>query len=155
MNCTNCGNPIVGNENFCGSCGAQINRPATSAKACTNCGAELLEGHPLCVRCGASVNQAPMTPYMEEEAKSVASSALTFGILGIIFSSSFFLSLLGVIFSSIAISKAKKYKRMTGTYLGKAGVARGLGIGGLISGIVFSVIGFFYFVVIALMFGAM
>lgn len=155
MNCTNCGNQIAGTEKFCGSCGAPIASPASTAKVCTNCGAELLEGHPLCVRCGMGVNQAPMTPYSEEEAKSVSSSALTFGILGIIFSSSFFISLLGVIFSCVAISKAKKYKRMTGTYLGKAGVGRGLGIGGLISGIVFSVIGFFYFIFLALMFGAM
>jgi hypothetical protein len=89
-----------------------------------------------------------MNAYSEQQASSVASSALTFGILGVVFACTFILSLLGMIFSCIAMSKAKKYKEMTGTYLGKAGVGRGLGIGGLITSIFMILILLFYVLVL-------
>ena len=140
--CGNCGAALGNDQSFCSACGAPVQN--TQAPCCRACGAPLMAGHPVCVRCGAPVSQPVMNAYSEQQASSVASSALTFGILGVIFSCTFILSLLGIIFSCIAMSKAKKYKEMTGTYLGKAGVGRGLGIGGLISGIFMILILFFY-----------
>lgn len=135
MNCTNCGAPLFGNEQNCPNCGMYLVPPIF----CNNCGTQIPHGHPVCVRCGAPAGRQPMNPYAEAEAGKLASSALTFGILGVAFAMTFFLSFLGIIFSSVALSKAKKYKEMTGTFLGKAGVGKGLGIGGLIAGIVYTV----------------
>ncbi len=134
MICQACGSPIGNGESFCRTCGAPA-PVAPQVAFCQACGAPLMAGHPVCVRCGAPVANGGAKPYSEEQASGIASSALTFGILGVIFACFGFLSFLGIIFSAIAISKAKKYKMMTGTYLGKAGVGRGLGIGGLITGI--------------------
>lgn len=151
MNCTNCGTQLSAGEQFCHACG----NPVSNAQFCQTCGAQLLAGHPVCVRCGSPVGQQPVNAFRQEEADKLASSALTFGIMGVIFSLSFFLSILGVIFSAIAMSKAKKYKVMTGTFLGKAGVGRGLGIGGLISGIIFSVFSvlWFFMIFVAILMG--
>jgi ABC-type multidrug transport system permease subunit len=78
-------------------------------------------------------------PIAKEMADKAAGSALTFGILSLVFACTFYLSFLGIIFACIAFSKANKNKMFNnGVLQAKAKVGRGLAIGGLVAGIVFT-----------------
>lgn len=76
-------------------------------------------------------------PLVTEEQKHDANDLFVWGIVGLAFSSSFFLSFLGIIFSSIARNKAKAYiaryhaiygKAKVGNILSKVGVPLGIGL---------------------------
>jgi len=82
--------------------------------------------------------QQPRIP--SPEAQGIASSALTFGILSLVFTCTFYLAFLGIVFGAIALAKAKAFTVSEGLLYGKAKVGKGLGLGGLIAGIVFTVI---------------
>ncbi len=110
---------------------------------CKKCGAELAAGEKFCPSCGAE-NVSFAVPAENP------TPILTWGILGVAFACSFFLSFLGIIFSAVALSKAKKYLAANGTLPTKAKVGKGLGIGGLIGGIVLTVLFIIYIAVIAL-----
>lgn len=129
---------------------------------CRNCGAQIPDDSIFCAACGAQTYGEPVndqqqnhyTPEQnaynsEAENESIASDALRYGIMGLAFSQSVFLSILGIIFSSIAKKKAAEYYRRTGKYGAKAGVGRGLGIGGLALGIFATVFFTIYVIVIA------
>jgi hypothetical protein len=109
MFCKNCGRQLDENENVCPVCGT-VNGGETSAATPT-------------IEYGFNaVNEAN-----EQLKNSMASQALTWGILSLAFSASGCLSLLGFIFSFIAKSKALAYERTFGVLEGKARVGRILG----------------------------
>lgn len=107
---------------------------------CKNCGRQLEEGETLCPACGtvnggetsaatATVEYSFDAINAADEAlkNSMASQALTWGILSLAFSASGCLSLLGFIFSFVAKSKALAFERTFGVLEGKARVGRILG----------------------------
>ena len=137
---------------------------------CRFCGNELPEGANFCPKCGkineveeATVNEnagaeIPETPVMdatesvnvfEEEKSSLAGKILTFGILGLAFAVSFWLSFMGIIFSAIAKAKVGEYVAKFGETEGRASVGKGLATGGLIAGIILTVLFFLYIIVLA------
>ena len=105
---------------------------------CNNCGANIPDGSAFCQNCGApvaSVSSAPdpyrVTPAVGPYAKTVdpreretAKSVLTFGIIALAFTCSWFLSFVGIIFAFIAFSKARAYERNFGPASGKAKVGK-------------------------------
>ena len=120
---------------------------------CKLCGAFLPEGTRFCPSCGAEVVEEMKQPqyqqqyvnyeapvYDQTEQAASAKSALTWGILGLAFAVSFYLSFLGIIFSAIAKSKVKAYIAAFGTPTAKVKTGNGLATGGLIVGIVLTVL---------------
>ena len=76
-------------------------------------------------------------PLVTEKQKNDANQLFVWGIIGLAFSSSFYLSFLGIIFSSIARKKAKAYiaryhviygKAKVGNILSKIGLPLGIGV---------------------------
>mgnify|MGYP000225882758 CR=1 FL=1 len=138
---------------------------------CTNCGASIQDGTNVCPVCGAPVqgaqpqsNQQPQfeqpqfnqpqfnQPYYQQPAvpSSVTpSSVLTWGIVGLAFSCTFFLSFLGIIFSAVGTKKAKKLVEESGQQLsGKAKVGNILAKVGLPLGIVLTIFFIIWVIVI-------
>lgn len=126
---------------------------------CKLCGAFLPEGTRFCPSCGAEVVEEMKQPqydaqpqyqqqyvnyeapvYDQTEQAASAKSALTWGILGLAFAVSFYLSFLGIIFSAIAKSKVKAYIAAFGAPTAKVKTGNGLATGGLIAGIVLTVL---------------
>lgn len=128
---------------------------------CKHCGAFLPEGTRFCPSCGTEVVEEVMQPqydaqpqyevqpqyasyeapvYDQTEQAASAKSALTWGILGLAFAVSFYLSFLGIIFSAIAKSKVKAYIAAFGAPTAKVKTGNGLATGGLIAGIVLTVL---------------
>ena len=131
---------------------------------CKHCGYELTENASFCPACGKTVadyNQPAQEPVREvfvdepqtsayneadEEARDRAGrSILTFSILSIAFSSTFFLALLGLIFAIVSKSKVNSYIATYGETRGVASVGKGIGIGALILGIFMTVFVSLYF----------
>lgn len=83
-----------------------------------------------------------------QQLESLASSALTMGILSLVFTCTFFLSFLGIIFGAIGKSRAKQFALLNGVPAGKAKVGSILSTIGLIFGIILTVIVFLYVVLI-------
>ena len=132
---------------------------------CTKCGAQIPNDAIFCPTCGAETHGESLnntnTAYNEQrtivtdaENEELASDALKFGILGAVFSNTGILAILGIIFSAIAQSKAGEYHRRTGSYGVKAGIGRGLGIGGLALGIFMTAFLALYFIIIVALIGA-
>lgn len=135
---------------FCRKCGTQI---PDDAIFCPACGTET---HDSAENSAQTNNYTPEQNTYNSEAESealasdmLASEALKYGIMGVAFAQTGILSILGIIFSSIAQNKAAEYHRRTGRYGAKAGVGRGLGIGGLALGIFMTVFFALYFIIIA------
>lgn len=84
----------------------------------------------------------------------LASSALTMGILALVFAEFPFLSFLGIIFGALGLGKARAFNASAGNLYGKAKVGRILSLVGLILAIAITVIYFFYFVIIILAIGS-
>lgn len=117
---------------------------------CKHCGKPLDEGVKFCPNCGVALdagapadNPQPVVNIawndaVKEKADSLASSILTFGILGLAFTATFYLSLLGLIFSCVALNKAKTYINLVGDISGKAAVGRALARPGMIVGIIYT-----------------
>lgn len=132
--CINCSSPISADAKFCAKCGADQTPPQN--QTCAKCNAPLEANQKFCTVCGAPVEKAE-----NPEENKLAAQALTFGILGLAFSLSFWLSVLGIVFSSVARVKKNKYLKLAGRYKdARAGVGNGLSIGGLVAGIVFTAI---------------
>lgn len=56
MRCSNCGNELPDNAQFCDNCGQMVQNINSSEKSfCGNCGAELENGMQFCGECGAAV----------------------------------------------------------------------------------------------------
>lgn len=85
----------------------------------------------------------------------LASSALTMGILSLVFGEFPFLSILGIIFGALGLGKAKAFIASAGNLYGKAKVGRILSLVGLIISIVMTVIYFFYFFIIIVALGSL
>lgn len=66
---------------------------------CTNCGHKIDSGAKFCPNCGYEVNK-PIQQYQAAKPAATSSSALVFGILGIVF---VFIFILGFIFSLLAV----------------------------------------------------
>lgn len=150
MFCSNCGNQISEGSRFCGVCGAPVEvapqqQPAQQQPVQPE---QPVYQQPVYQQpvYQQPVYQQPVyqqenvvDPIAKEMADKAASSALTFGILSLVFACTFYLSFLGIIFACIAFSKANKNKMFNnGVLHAKAKVGRGLAIGGLIAGIVFT-----------------
>lgn len=143
MFCSNCGTQIVDGARFCGVCGTQI----------------LQENSQDAVQqpvMGQVVYQAEpeVDPVRKAMADEVAGSALTWGILSLVFA--YGTGFLGIIFGCVGISKANKFKYLNnGVLEGKAKVGRGLSIGGLWFGIGMTIILALYIgiIVLAAVFG--
>jgi len=130
--CKACAAPIAPDAKFCAVCGAD----QTQEKLCAYCHAPLENNSRFCTVCGNST-QAPKNP-MEN---TYAARTLTFGIMGLAFSLSFFFSVLGIIFSAIAKVNLKKYLTYTPKIRdGRAGAGNGLAIAGLAVGITYTAI---------------
>ena len=156
MFCSNCGNQISEGSRFCGVCGAPVEvapqqqpvQPQQPAQPEQPVYQQPVYQQPVYQQpvYQQPVYQQPVyqqenvvDPIAKEMADKAASSALTFGILSLVFACTFYLSFLGIIFACIAFSKANKNKMFNnGVLQAKAKVGRGLAIGGLIAGIVFT-----------------
>ncbi|MBQ6263423.1 MAG: zinc ribbon domain-containing protein [Clostridia bacterium] len=106
---------------FCNKCGANI--PDDSA-FCPNCGATAVT-----VPAGTDPNR--VVPTVEPYAKTVdprereaSKSVLTYGIIALAFSCTFWLSFVGIIFAFIARSKVKAYESEFGPATGKTKVGK-------------------------------
>ncbi|MBQ9635779.1 MAG: zinc ribbon domain-containing protein, partial [Acidaminococcaceae bacterium] len=58
MHCQNCGQEIIEGSDFCGNCGARIERHPVGM-TCANCGSMCLPGEDLCTECGARLGGEP------------------------------------------------------------------------------------------------
>ena len=131
---------------------------------CPNCNKSITDGFKCCPYCGTRVAAdavVPTTPaysapaydapaYTPESAvvgHPHASSALTFGILSLVFACTFFLSFLGIVFGAIGKGKSSACLHLAGSMGGKARTGRILSIIGLIVGIIMTAI--FAIVIIA------
>lgn len=128
MFCSNCGTQINDGAKFCGTCGAQI--PQENV--------QVVEEQPNVQQpvMGQVIYQAEpeVDPVRKEMADKVAGSALTWGILSLVFA--YATGFLGIIFACVGFSKARQFKYLNnGVLEGKAKVGRGLSIGGLWLGI--------------------
>lgn len=95
-------------------------------------------------------SQPANNPLLEK----LSSSALTMGILALVFAEFPFLSFLGIIFGALGLGKAKAFTASAGNLYGKAKVGRILSLVGLIISIVMTVIYFFYFFIIIIAIGS-
>ena len=161
MFCSNCGNQISEGSRFCGVCGAPVEVAPQQQPAQTQPVQPQQPAQPEQPVYQQPVYQQPVyqqpvyqqpvyqqpvyqqenvvDPIAKEMADKAAGSALTFGILSLVFACTFYLSFLGIIFACIAFSKANKNKMFNnGVLHAKAKVGRGLAMGGLIAGIVFT-----------------
>lgn len=167
MFCSNCGNQIPDGARFCGKCGTPVEMPQQQQPVQPQ-----PEAQPQAqVQSEQPVYQQPVyqqpiyqqqtyqqnvyqqesvvDPFYQDMINSAAGSALTWGILSLVFACTFYLSFLGIIFACVAFSKANNYKRLNNNILsGKAKVGRGLALGGLIAGIVMTFILFLFVIVI-------
>ena len=130
MYCKNCGNLLSDDAKFCSRCG-QAQEPAKAAEPIYQQQTEPQYTY----------EQPAQTPYKEtEEAKkkrsSLASSALTWGILSLAFAVSGCIGLLGFIFSFIAKKKVNEYIRLYGAPETRVSVGKGLAKAGFIVGLV-------------------
>lgn len=140
---------------------------------CKHCGAFLPEGTKFCPSCGTEVVEEVVQPqynaqpqydvqpqyqqyvgyeapaYDQTERAASAKSALTWGILGLAFAVSFYLSFLGIIFSAIAKNKVKAYVAAFGEPTAKVKTGNGLATGGLIAGIVLTVLLVIFIIAVA------
>ena len=58
MHCQNCGQEIIEGSDFCGNCGARIERHPVGM-TCANCGSMCLPGEEFCTECGARLGGEP------------------------------------------------------------------------------------------------
>ena len=124
MFCSNCGTQIVGDARFCGVCGTQILQENSQADVQQPVMGQVIYQ-----------TEPEVDPVRKAMADEVAGSALTWGILSLVFA--YFTGFLGIIFACVGFSKARQFKYLNnGVLEGKAKVGRGLSIGGLWAGIV-------------------
>ena len=115
MFCSNCGTQVVDGAKFCGICGAPI--PQENV--------QVVEEQPNVQQpvMGQVVYQAVLEedPVKKELADQAASSALTWGILSLVFA--YATGFLGIIFACVGFSKARRFKELNnGILSGKAKV---------------------------------
>ena len=104
---------------------------------CNKCGANIPDDSVFCPNCGATAAVPAATdpyrplptvdPYakpVDPRERAASKSVLTFGIIALAFSCSFWLSFVGIIFAFIAFSKARAYERDFGPATGKAKVGK-------------------------------
>ena len=150
MFCTNCGASIQDGTNVCPVCGA----PVQGAQPQSNQQPQFEQpqfNQPQFEQ--PQFNQPQFNqPYYQQPAvpSSVTpSSVLTWGIVGLAFSCTFFLSFLGIIFSAVGTKKAKKLVEESGQPLsGKAKVGNILAKVGLPLGIVLTIFFIIWVIVI-------
>lgn len=151
MICRSCGKELHPYEKFCGNCGAMIDGSdqgaagyAESFNSQQNPYVQSQYGQPQYQQPQYQQPQYQQPQYQQPQygqpyaapgavdpvAESLSKSALTFGILSLVFS-----GILGIIFASIALSKAKTYAASY-PLAGRAKVGKILGTIGLIVSIV-------------------
>ncbi|MBO6010371.1 MAG: zinc ribbon domain-containing protein [Oscillospiraceae bacterium] len=164
MICTNCGAEIPEGAKFCISCGTAapaappVEQPVYEAPQAP--AYEQPQAAPVYAAAAPQQPQyqqpqyaqpqyqqpqyAPQQPTYYAQPQPAAGvsgkSALTFGILGIVFACTFYLSFLGIIFSAIGLGKAKAFRAAAGQLYGPAKVGKILATIGLIVGIIMTVI---------------
>ena len=128
MYCKFCGNEISSDVKFCPKCGS-INEEKTAPTI------------------DSVFTETPVAnPYVEEKKSSLASKALTFGIVSLVVA--YFTGIWGLIFAGIARSNARKYGELNlGVVDGKAKVGRILATIATIMSIAMAVVYFFSIVV--------
>jgi len=120
---------------------------------CNKCGANVPDGSTFCQNCGSAVGIVPsvasdpyrVIPAVDPREREASKSVLTFGIIALAFTCSFWLSFVGIIFAFIAFSKARAYERDFGPATGKAKVGKIFSIVSIPLSIVLTVIVAVYF----------
>ena len=171
MYCRQCGAPLPEDALFCSRCGFHLAAPsgtqptpavqpeAVDQPAAQDVMQPPTEPSPICEQpedqapAPAVYQEAypaqpypPQAPFVSEEQKAESNSVFVWGIIGLAFSSSFFLSFLGIIFSAVAKKKAKDYIARWGTVYGKAKVGNILSTIGIPVGIVLTVLCILYLI---------
>ena len=158
MFCHNCGTALDDGAKFCPNCGtpvlltgsapepaAAFTEPTSTLEEPTGYTEPVQEPAepanvqpeaPVYQQPEAPVYQQPEAPVVNEKANALATPCLIFGILGIVFSLTFYLSLFGIIFSAIGRGKVKAFLAAGGQLSGKAKVGNILSKLGLIFGII-------------------
>lgn len=106
---------------------------------CKYCGAELPEGSVACTECGKAFEESVKKTVVVDtpEADALATSALTYGIIGAVLIWLF--SPVGIVFSYLAMKKAKEYKALTSVPSTKANIANILALAGFVLNIIATV----------------
>lgn len=106
---------------------------------CKKCGAELCDGTKFCPKCGEALEEEVKKTVVDTpEADSLATSVLTFGIIGVVLLWIF--PPVGIVFSYLAIKKFKQYKELSAIPSTKANVGNILATVGLVINIISSVL---------------
>ena len=156
MFCHNCGTALDEGVKFCPNCGAPIAAPeaeepiAPTVEEPVASVVEPVYEQPVYEQPAAPVYQQPVyrDPIVNEEAASLSTPILVFGIMGLAFACTFWLSFLGIIFSAIGKGKVKAFLAAGGQLSGKAKVGNILAKVGLIVGIILTVFFVIYLIVI-------
>ncbi len=117
-------------------------------KNCEKCGAALSDDYRVCPNCGTPVKGAQQhfsNASTYNGPMGNTTPVLVWGIMGLVFSVSFFLSFLGIVFSIIGINKYKSFQAFSNSVPSKqATIGHRLAVAGLIVGIILTVLlGFF------------
>ena len=130
MICNNCGTQMSDNQRFCPSCGQFQNAASVQTNPTTYY---------------APMGMQPNHAAAEAKKNSLAGSILTWGILSLVFSDTFFLSLLGFIFSFKVSSLVNEYEQTFGPTTGRARVGKIFGTVGKILGLILTIFATLYF----------
>lgn len=144
MFCTSCGSQIPDGSKFCGNCGAvlEVKEPVSDYASEAQTVDTTSDYAPFEPTSGyQSTNSVPndfVAPNYSsmpasDEALKMAGSALTSGILAMVFACTFFLSFLGIIFGIVGLKKVGK-ARAEGATGAKPIVAKCLSIAGIALG---------------------
>ena len=139
MFCSNCGNQISEGSRFCGVCGAPVEVAPQQQPAQTQPVQPQQPAQPEQPVYQQPVYQQPV--YQQPVYQQPVYQQPVYQQENVVdpIACTFYLSFLGIIFACIAFSKANKNKMFNnGVLHAKAKVGRGLAIGGLIAGIVFT-----------------
>ena len=135
MFCRYCGNELPEDANFCPKCG-KINEMEGTPMPRTEV-IDPMEG---------AAKMEYIDPFAKEK-EMRGGSILTTAILSLAFSMTFFFAWVGLVFAIISRVKLNAYVEKFKETEGRASVGKGLGIGGLVTSIITSVLLIVYFMI--------